>query len=170
MDMVRQGGHLLLYTPANNFLAHGLYQFSPELFFRLLGAGNGFQIERMVAVEYSPLVRRYDVLDPDVHRRRWAHVNKYRLLLYVQARRVAVVPAFDQLPQQSDYAALWAAAGTEGAASNDGTGSREPVLHNWKATLLNRMPRLVRFLETLRYSAWNDRCSLRDKASFRRLD
>jgi SAM-dependent methyltransferase len=42
MDMVKVGGHLIFHTPANNYFGHGFYQFSPELFFALLGKHNSF--------------------------------------------------------------------------------------------------------------------------------
>ena len=38
MRMVRQGGHLILNLPVNNFPGHGFYRFSPELVFRVPGA------------------------------------------------------------------------------------------------------------------------------------
>ena len=166
MEMVRPGGHLLLYTPANNFLGHGLYQFSPELFFRVLSPANGFKIERMIAVEYSPWRRRYEALDPAVHRRRWAHVNKYRLLLFVQASRERVVPILETPPQQSDYAALWTESQSKAVESST-PAHRES---SWKRVLLEQAPRLARWLEAIRYSSWSPRCSLRDAASFRRTD
>jgi hypothetical protein len=40
-DLLRVGGIALFAPPANNQCGHGFYQFSPELFFRVLGT-NGF--------------------------------------------------------------------------------------------------------------------------------
>ena len=65
MRMVAPGGHLLIVTPANNMAGHGFYQFSPELFYRVLSESNGFLIERMLVTELSSL-RWYDVADPAV--------------------------------------------------------------------------------------------------------
>ena len=47
MEMTKRGGHLILGTTANNFFGHGFYQFSPELFFRIFSAENGFEVVRM---------------------------------------------------------------------------------------------------------------------------
>jgi 2-polyprenyl-3-methyl-5-hydroxy-6-metoxy-1,4-benzoquinol methylase len=47
MRMTKIGGHLILETPANNLCGNGFYQFSPELFFRVLDSGNGFELERL---------------------------------------------------------------------------------------------------------------------------
>lgn len=35
MQMLQVGGHYLAITPANNFMGHGFYQFSPELYFSI---------------------------------------------------------------------------------------------------------------------------------------
>ena len=51
MDMVKVGGHLVIFFPMNNFCGHGFYQFSPELFFRTLSPENGFVIEMAIAFE-----------------------------------------------------------------------------------------------------------------------
>jgi len=49
MKMVKLKGHLIIITVANNLCGHGFYQFSPELFFRVLSEENGFSIKRIVA-------------------------------------------------------------------------------------------------------------------------
>src|SRR5258706_3951319 len=64
MQMVKIGGHLIIATPANNNFGHGFYQFSPELWFRLLSPSHGFETCRMVAVEYVPRSRWIEVADP----------------------------------------------------------------------------------------------------------
>jgi hypothetical protein len=38
MEMVQEGGYYLGITPVNNFMGHGIYQFSPELFSAYLPA------------------------------------------------------------------------------------------------------------------------------------
>lgn len=43
--MVRVGGSLFIIAPANNFLGHGCYQLSPEIFHRALAFDQGFKIE-----------------------------------------------------------------------------------------------------------------------------
>ena len=47
--LCRVGGHLLHSLPANNLAGHGFYQFSPELFFNLYQAKNGFELRRPLA-------------------------------------------------------------------------------------------------------------------------
>jgi hypothetical protein len=112
MEMVETGGHLLLWTPGNNFLGHGFYQFSPELFYRILDDRNGFRVERLVAVE-SP-GRWYDVADPAKVGERVRLCNRRPVQLIVQARRQRIVPLFAETPQQSDYVAKWNGTSADG--------------------------------------------------------
>lgn len=122
LRLLRENGRLFLFTPANNYCGHGFYQFSPELFFRVLTPENGFQLERLEAVVdtagFSRLLgvkyafpitgRRYAVADPDQVGERVLLVNRLPTLLFVQARRVALVEPLRQPPQQSDYVRHWA--------------------------------------------------------------
>jgi hypothetical protein len=111
MEMVRGGGHLFLQTPTNNFCGHGFYQFSPELYYRILSPDNGYHIERMVAYEAYPHSPWFEVADPSkigarVELMGYAH----RILLLIHARRVEEKAILAHPPQQSDYAAAWSRA------------------------------------------------------------
>jgi hypothetical protein len=107
MEMVQEGGHLLLVTPANNFMGHGFYQFSPELFFRVLSADNGYEMMRAVVCETSPDAPWYEVVDPAMAGRRVEMLSSAPMYLLIHARRVRNVPVFEVTPQQSDYSVLW---------------------------------------------------------------
>ena len=63
MRMVAPGGYFLAITPANNTMGHGFYQFSPELFYRVLSDANGFTVERMLVTGTSS-TRWFEVADP----------------------------------------------------------------------------------------------------------
>ena len=54
MEMLHVGGHYVAITPTNNFLGHGFYQFSPELFFSVFTPENGFDLVSVVAFEDRP--------------------------------------------------------------------------------------------------------------------
>lgn len=102
MEMVRVGGHLVLQTPTNNWSGHGFYQFSPELYFRVLSEANGYRIKRMVVFEWGPN-KWYEVADPmDVQSRVYV-VNSCRASLLILAERIAAVDVNQTPPQQSDY-------------------------------------------------------------------
>jgi SAM-dependent methyltransferase len=108
MQMVRPGGHFVCVTTANNFMGHGFYQFSPELFFRVLSPVNGYAVERMLIYEeYWGDIRFFEVTDPEAIGRRVTLVNRYPTFLLVRARRTALQPIFARTPQQSDYQPVW---------------------------------------------------------------
>ena len=108
MQMVRPGGHFVCVTTANNFMGHGFYQFSPELFFRVLSPVNGYAVERMLIYEeYWGDIRFFEVTDPEAIGRRVTLVNRYPTFLLVRARRTALQPILARTPQQSDYQPVW---------------------------------------------------------------
>lgn len=121
MELVRPGGHLFIFTPANNYFGHGFYQFSPELFFRVLSESNGFTLERMVAFEMVTAVttfhgyeyewqragRWYGLRDPRLHGGRHELVNNVPVMLMIQAKKTGSTDILSEAPQQSDYAITW---------------------------------------------------------------
>jgi SAM-dependent methyltransferase len=107
MEMLRPGGSFIAHTIANNWCGHGFYQFSPELFYNVLGADNGFEVERMILHVVGPYNRWYEVADPAKIRSRVELFNSFPLQLLVQARRRSVVPLFATPPQQNDYSQRW---------------------------------------------------------------
>ena len=119
MRMVAPDGHLLIVTPANNMPGHGFYQFSPELFYRVLAESNGFVIERMLVTELSSS-RWYEVADPVVLGARVQFRTFRPTYICVIARRVAARPVLVSPPQQSDYVTQWQ---NPGRASPDAAGA-----------------------------------------------
>jgi hypothetical protein len=107
MEMVEEGGHLLIITPVNNIMGHGFYQFSPEVFYRILNESNGFIIEQMLIFEYSPEEKWFQVEDPKKVRCRVELMNSSATYLCVRARRLKLMPLFERYPYQSDYEDAW---------------------------------------------------------------
>ena len=108
MEAVKEGGRLYIMTQCNNAMGHGLYQFSPELYYRVFSPENGFAVEHMFIAEGSfGKVPWHSVADPKEVRRRVEMVNDVQTYLLVTARRVASVPIFTSWPQQSDYSLAW---------------------------------------------------------------
>ncbi len=106
MEMVRPGGRFFSATIPNNWCGHGFYQFSPELFFRVLAPENGFRVEGMYLAELDAS-RWWSIRDPAEARSRVELVNNRPVFLLVQAVRESIVPIFSKTPQQSDYVAAW---------------------------------------------------------------
>jgi hypothetical protein len=107
MEMVKLDGVLILMTPWHNYSGHGLYQFSPELFYSVLSEANGFKIERILI---SVRNKWYNVLDPAVFRSRVEIATPEPVMLHITARRIDAEPIFVTWPQQSDYMAVWRSA------------------------------------------------------------
>ena len=109
MEMLDVGGHFFTHTMANNFMGHGFYQFSPELFYRVFSPENGFCIRRVVVFEQRiGRPRWYEAADPNDIGERVELINGRPTYLIVHAERVADVPMFAAAPQQADYSAHWA--------------------------------------------------------------
>jgi hypothetical protein len=105
MEMVEVGGHLAVIAGGNNFLGHGFYQFSPELFYGAFAAENGFVVERMIVAEVGG--KWYEVADPKAVKGRVELINDCPVYLMVLARKLESRPIFAETPQQSDYVAIW---------------------------------------------------------------
>ena len=115
MGMLRPGGQLIIWTPANNLCGHGFYQFSPEFFFSALTADSGFALREVLLVEcVYPQVslitprRAFHVRSPRELRRRVGVLSRRPLMLLVSATKLShVEQPFARVPQQSDYVNEW---------------------------------------------------------------
>ena len=103
MEMVAVGGHFIEVTTANNFMGHGFYQLSPELYYRALSPENGFAVEDMVLCETDRGAPWYRVQDPAIFGRLVELVNNRPTYIMVIARRVGQADIFKAMPQQSFY-------------------------------------------------------------------
>ncbi len=100
-DLLDEGGCFLSATVANNFMGHGFYQFSPELFFRYLSA-NGFTDIEVYLVPHREFPYLFKVSDPASLRGRVELVNAEPVMMHVIARKERHVPKMIA-PIQSDY-------------------------------------------------------------------
>jgi len=107
MRLLAVGGHFVGLTVANNYVGHGFYQFSPELFHRVLSPENGFAVVEMFVHEGREARVWRHALDPDALGRRILLRNARETGLLVLARRTAAVEPFARVPLQSDYQELW---------------------------------------------------------------
>jgi hypothetical protein len=107
MEMIEVGGFYIGVTPANNFMGHGFYQFSPELYFRVFSPANGFITESIHIFEDVPGAQWVKLTDPYVLGKRVEMVNRRPAYIAIQARRISNKDIFSDFPQQSDYSAIW---------------------------------------------------------------
>jgi hypothetical protein len=128
MKMLEVGGHFITHTMANNFMGHGFYQFSPELFYRIFSPENGFRMHRAVMFESRiGKPRWYEAADPRQAGERVELINGRQTYLLVHAERVADVPIFTSPPQQTDYSTLW----QQGVAPTYNSGGLRSRIHKW---------------------------------------
>jgi hypothetical protein len=101
------GGYVLMLSPANNWLGHGFYQFSPELFFRNFDDSQGWEVKAMYLVRKNLFrVAWYEVPDPKVKERRGNLHSIGATYVGVIARKREerdIAPPI----QQSDYVTAW---------------------------------------------------------------
>jgi hypothetical protein len=97
--VLRTNGTALLLTPANGYLGHGFYQFSPEFFYSALTPENGFSETIVVLIDRDRPENWYCVKSPTALQDRNQAPNKrYQLLCYT--RKIATV---DSISAQQSY-------------------------------------------------------------------
>ena len=104
MELVQLGGHLIFLTPWHTYAGHGFYQFSPELFYRILSPDNGYSVERMLINQKG---KWYSIRDPELIKSRIENKGSEKTQLYISAKRTEIKPIFTKWPQQSDYLCAW---------------------------------------------------------------
>jgi hypothetical protein len=110
MEMLQVGGHYIGVTPANNLMGHGLYQFSPELYYSIFREENGFAIKKMIILTQDAAGKFsnwYEVMDPRKAKTRVLLTNSNHTYLMVLAEKISEQPIFQKSPQQSDYQMAW---------------------------------------------------------------
>jgi SAM-dependent methyltransferase len=99
------GGQILHILPANNFVGHGFYQFSPEFFYSLYSEARGFEDTEVYLADLGRLNAWWKVVPPTGVSRSTAMCSRETYTL-VRTRKVAE-PAGTRPVQQSDYVTKW---------------------------------------------------------------
>lgn len=151
MELIKEGGYFISLAPANNYFGHGFYQFSPELFFRVFSLQNGFEIENVIHVNMDKRSNWFEVMDPDIIKKRVTFRSASMSSLFVVAKRVAIVPIFKTIPQQSDYQhILWK------------KNNFEPSKESKKTTLIMKLfSRINYYIDSFRDLGSGDKFSFR---------
>ena len=104
--MVKVGGYLFIVAPANNFLGHGCYQLSPEIFHRALALDQGFKIEYSILhVEGIFGGRWINIVDASDINQRLNISTKKATYICILARKIS--GNTKKIGNQSDYEAAW---------------------------------------------------------------
>lgn len=120
MKLVKPGGYFISIAVANNFFGHGFYQFSPELFYRVLSPENGFAMQQMYFTTTRPFSPWFEVPDPKMVKSRVILENCLQSYLMMYARKTAEQPLFATMPQQSDYEWITWSTGDPAASTTRG--------------------------------------------------
>lgn len=110
MNLVKEGGHFISFAPMNNLMGHGFYQFSPELFYRIFVAENGFSVQKMFMVAANFFVDTtdwYEVKDPKEIEERVMLCNTQPTYLLLLAKKEKHLQNYSVSPIQSDYTEAW---------------------------------------------------------------
>ena len=107
MEMIEEKGHFISFSPANNYFGHGFYQFSPELFYRVLHPDNGYNVNFMYYYDDKFSPKWMQVVDPEKVHNRVTLLNSKPVMLALLAQRERSVHLFSVVPQQSDYLLAW---------------------------------------------------------------
>ncbi len=142
MKMLKVGGSLIIWSPANNLCGHGFYQFSPEFFYSSLTESRGFKVQSVAVVDcVFPSVslvapkRAYAVQSPQAVRRRVEILSRRPLMLLTRAVKQAHLDEpFATAPQQSDYVAAWG----QGESDDFAAGARARALKLLRASARGR--------------------------------
>jgi len=123
MELVAEGGHFYGSNPADHWIGHGFYQFSPELFFRVFSEENGFEIVDVILAEDMVGGAIHKVKDPAEAGTRIALEPKTRVASVVMAKKTRQVDQlFKSTPQQSDYTVRWEGEGESSGETSQATG------------------------------------------------
>jgi len=107
MEMVQVGGHYIGMTPANNFMGHGFYQLSPELYFSVFTEEYGYELVDLIAYENWHEPKWFSVKNPKAINQRVTLINNRPVVLLILAKRINRRTIFKNMPQQSDYISTW---------------------------------------------------------------
>lgn len=130
--LLRPGGRVVHFTPANNYTNHGFYQCSPTLFADYYGANGFVNVRTFVAEERLRRgeLAQLDVFEVEPDRQPLLMMSKRRLQVIVVAEKTGT-STIEQIPQQRIYSSA--------GKSNDNTSCADPV----PTTLADRLRRVV---------------------------
>lgn len=102
------GAHILHVLPSNNYVGHGFYQFSPELFYQVYAPERGYEGTRVFAAPASTPNVWYEVKAPRDVGARVDITSRDQMHLLVLTRKVGEpIPLVQKPVQQSDYVTMW---------------------------------------------------------------
>jgi len=109
MNMIKKGSYFLGMMPTNNFMGHGFYQFSPQLFYGIFSVKNGFKMQRFFSFEdreemdFREKRVWFNVPHPKDVKCRVGIRNSTPTLLLILANKISEKIPLSSSPLQTDY-------------------------------------------------------------------
>jgi hypothetical protein len=143
--ILQTNGTALLLSPANGYLGHGFYQFSPEFFYSALSPKNGFSDTIVILIDWDKPEHWYYVKSPTVLQDRNQAPNKrYQVLCFT--RKIATVDTISA--QQSDYEnLLWTQKDYKYVIPENSI--NRSIKHSIKSFIFRQSPTLLQDLWTI---------------------
>lgn len=123
--LLRIGGCILHFKPANNYLNHGFYQFSPVLFAAIYRKINGFRDTKIFLMDTDFPAKLFEVQSNYINRVEIRSKSRIEIICYAMKFKNVIRYSVNQL----DYENLWI---------NDGQRSSDRRI-NTKSTLLYKI-------------------------------
>jgi hypothetical protein len=161
--ILRTNGTALLLTPANGYLGHGFYQFSPEFFYSTLIPKNGFSQTIVILIDWDRPENWHYVKSPTALQERNQAPNKrYQLLCFT--RKIATIDSISA--QQSDYVnLLWTQKGYKYLIPPNPT--NRSIKRSIKSFIFRQSPTLLQDLWTIyRDERWSKEMFARQTVTF----
>lgn len=153
MELLKSGGMFISITPANNFMGHGFYQFSPELFFSVFTKVNGFELIKLFICETYEDSQWYEVSKPKGgNEGRVTLINHQPTYLMCIARRIDDgCEPLKNAPQQADYVEAWNQQIKTMIKTNKNVTSNSTFTNKAKYILRHYLPGILPLVRMFRY-------------------
>ena len=103
-SLLKVGGRVIHFVPANSYMGHGLYQFSPEFFASVYSEMNGFSNSKIFLYDWKKKRKLYRVKVQNLHSR--IEIRKSGMLeVWCDAKKLKDISKVDV--QQTDYLLSW---------------------------------------------------------------
>lgn len=166
-QLCSEKGQILHVVPGTNYLGHGLYQFSPELFFSYYSAKNGYRDTEIYLANTSYKSYWYRVFPPQNGERHEILTPAQFLVCVRTVKDKTSLPS--QGVQQSDYLHVW----EHGSDAHDGriklALKRNPAVYYRLKTAVNTVKTLKRQMLGREIHYVNERSSTFEKVKLSHL-
>ncbi len=109
INLCEEGGTILHILPSNQWIGHGFYQFSPDLFYSVYSSKRGFDETEVFLYEKKNLYEWYKVPNTFELKKRLCFETRHEAYVIVKTVKLKLFysPLYKDSVQQSDYFTTW---------------------------------------------------------------